>query len=95
MLPICAIMLRVRHPPQPLPLPDFGPNSGVRGVRRGRMCGVARGGIRVLLPPLEGPPHHGPSRGGCLPPRGLLFAHLNSQSTSELLEEVPMSSLGD
>ena len=57
----------------------FWPNSGIRGVRRGRMCGVARGCICVLLPPLEGSPQHGPSRGGGLPPHGFLLAHLNSE----------------
>ena len=88
MLPICAIVLRVRHPPQPLPLPNPGPNSGVRGVRRGRMCGMACGRIRVLLPPLEGPPHYGPSCGGGLPPRGLLFAHLNCQSTDFVMSSL-------
>ena len=87
-LPICAIVLRVRHPPQPLPLPDSGPNSGVRGVRRGRMCGVARGCICVLLPPLEGSPHHGPSRGGGLPPSCILLAHLNSEGANSLLISV-------
>ena len=84
-LPICPIVLRVRHPSKPLPLPDFGPNSGLRRLRRGRMCGMARGCVRVLLPTLEGSPHHGPSSLGGLPPRCILLAHLDSQGPGSLL----------
>jgi hypothetical protein len=63
------------------------------------MCGVARGCICVLLPPLEGSPHHGPSRSGGLPPSCILLAHLKSDRgrtfTFEICEGLLMRNRDD
>ncbi|KAG0553434.1 hypothetical protein KC19_12G011300, partial [Ceratodon purpureus] len=73
-------VLRVRHSPQPVPLPDPGPNSWVRGVRGGCCCGVACWSVRVLLPSPQGTPHHGaPCRCG-VPPRLCVPASLSCQA---------------
>lgn len=69
MLPVRAAVFRVRHSAQPVPLPDPGPDARVRGVCSGGRGGVARGRVRLLLPPPQGPPHHGAPRRCRLPAR--------------------------
>lgn len=62
-------MRAVRDEEQPVQVQGGGPNRRLPGIRGGGAGGVAGRRTRLLLPPHEGPPHHGSSRHRCLPRR--------------------------
>ncbi|KAL8546794.1 hypothetical protein ACS0TY_006491 [Phlomoides rotata] len=69
-------MRAVRDEEQPLQVQGGGPHVGFRGVRGGCAGGMAGGCSRLLLPPRQGPPHHGPSRHRRLSQSLSLYSHL-------------------